>query len=267
MKQAGLKNLLIGLTFGLSSGFVLANVIDRTDERVTPKINLPAEQRLESSQSQVNSSENSGPKLVNSNAGDANKLSDEELHEVIARADKNKDDLKLQRNLGIALFKYASLEQNGELMLDVIRFLERADKKAFSKDKELYETLGDALFINGKQDNAQIHLAREAYLKGLKVDPQNADLKVNIGVTYFSQNPPNPSAALSQYNQALILDLSNERALENKIIALIALKKNSEARKNIKRLAQVNPRNSALNDLQTQINQTDLTNKQRFFNF
>jgi tetratricopeptide (TPR) repeat protein len=265
MRGAGLRTLSCGLIIGISLGFVLANTFYRANGAEKGSLSLLTQVQTGTSAPLINSSQQTiePAKSANQTNRNENILSADELHHAIVKADADKGNLPLQRNLGIALFRYAALEQKTDLLPHAVRLLKRADQESFLKDKELHEVLGDALFVLAQQGEPQkMSLAREAYRKALRIDPKNPDLIVNIGLTYFLEQPSNPSAAILLYNQALSLHPTlegNEKALENLTIALLSLGQTVKAAQTLKELQLVNPQNKAISDLQTQITQRQLT--------
>ncbi|MEP6925219.1 MAG: hypothetical protein ABI954_12195 [Pyrinomonadaceae bacterium] len=239
---------ILGLTLGLGTGFILANVFYRSEsERVGLQSQTPVSASLVNTQPSVqkNTVEES--------------LTEGELQQAIESAERDQNNLQLQRKLGLALFHYALLEQRSDLLPDVIRLLERAEQKASSKDKELYQTLGDAMFVWASQKElGKMPLARAAYQKALEVEPKDADLLVSIGLTFFNEVPPKPAAAIEKYIQALRFNPNHEKGLESLTIALIKIHKTAEAALALEKLHQVNPQNEFLDDLQTSLNQQQL---------
>ena len=256
---------MLSLILGLSLGFILANISFRFAEgRQNFNLNLQTQAQINSADSphKANKSDNldkpSAPSAVDSESGS---LSINEVQQAIKKADQDVDNLQLQRDLGTALFRYSALEHRADFLPDAIRLMERADQKTFSEDKELHETLGNALFVEAQQvDSNKMSLARQSYQKALQIEPNNADLIVNIGLTYFFEHPSNPAAALTQYNQALKIQPRNEKALENLIVVLLALKQSLKANERFQELRQLNPDNQSLTDLQSQVNQALLNN-------
>jgi tetratricopeptide (TPR) repeat protein len=253
MRSGNFGYWLAGILLGLVAGFTLANSFYRAQLQA---VNLNVEQavpNLVQPKGEVGTA-NSNPDQLN--------LSDEELHQAIARADNNPEDLQLQRKLGLSLYRYAVLEQQSGILPDVIRILKRAEQDSLQKDSELFVTLGDALLVLGREGESQkIIEARSFYQKALQVEPKNADFFVGLGLTYLLAEPSNPSQALIQFQQALQLNSRHERALGNVVAAYLALKKDKEAADNLERLRQLNPQSTVLKDLQIQISQRQISEK------
>ena len=69
--------------------------------------------------------ENERLRVDNSNSS-GNELSNDEIDAKIAEADKDPNNLQYQKNLGTALYQYATMKQDAELLQKSIRLLERA---------------------------------------------------------------------------------------------------------------------------------------------
>src|SRR4029079_7426476 len=53
-------------------------------------------------------------------------LSNDEIRAKIAEADRNPSNLAFQKNLGLALYRYATLKKDADLLAESARLLERA---------------------------------------------------------------------------------------------------------------------------------------------
>src|SRR4028119_463862 len=94
---------IVAVTVSFAGGFLLANALNRSELN-----NLRAEnERLKTSQNNSNQNQ----------SGLA--LGDEEIREKIAEADLNPDNLAFQKNLGMALYRYAAMKQDAELLSEV----------------------------------------------------------------------------------------------------------------------------------------------------
>ena len=91
---------IIAVVVGFLSGFLLANALNRNELS-----SLRAEnERLAKS---TNQTSQSASELF---------LSDEEIREKIAEADQNPKNFAFQKNLGLALYRYAAMKQDAELL-------------------------------------------------------------------------------------------------------------------------------------------------------
>src|SRR6266700_928785 len=55
-------------------------------------------------------------------------ISDNELHAKIAEADRSPENFEYQKNLGLALYKYAAIKRDDSLLKESARILDRATK-------------------------------------------------------------------------------------------------------------------------------------------
>src|SRR5438876_563966 len=110
-KQAILLSAAM-LLLGSVGGFLIANSINRTQLNA-----LRSE--LENTKATSISDTSEGPNL-----------SDDEIHSAIAKADQNANDLSLQRNVGISLYRWGAMKKDAALISEAARILERAIKLA-----------------------------------------------------------------------------------------------------------------------------------------
>ncbi len=219
-------------------GFLVANALNRNDLSA-----LRAENdRLKNAQTQTagNDSELS--------------LSDEEVREKIAEADQNPTNLNFQKNLGLALYRYATMKQDPKLLAEVGRVLNRAFEND-PKDFDVAVTLGNIYFDIGfyEKANQPLEKAREFYQKALEQKPNDADVRTDFGLTYFLIDPPDFDKSIAEFQKALQTNPKHEKTLQ--VMAQVFIKQNkaAEAEKFVARLKEVNSNNQYLPELETQI--------------
>lgn len=233
---------LIGIVVAVSfvSGFLLANALNRSELNALRGEN----ERLKNTQtsSAQNDSELS--------------LSEDEIRRKIAEADGSPDNIDFQKNLGIALYRYAAMKQDATLLAEVARLLNRAHVKN-PKDSEVIITIGNAYFDIGyfKKDNEQFQKSREFYRKALDQKPDNADVRTDLGLTYFLHNPPENERAIAEFQKSLQTNPAHEKTLQ--VMAQVFLSENraDEAEKFLAKLKEVNSQNRILPELESQIAQ------------
>jgi len=221
-------------------GFILANALNRNE------LNSLRAEKEQLATSQNQSAQNKS-ELV---------LSDEEIREKIAEADQNPKNFAYQKNLGLALYRYAAMKQDTELLAEVGRLLTRA----FENNRQDYEvavTLGNIFFDIGyfKKDNEQFQKAREFYKTVLEQRPNDVDVRTDLGLTYFLTNPPENDFAVSEFQKSLQTNPNHEKTLQVMAQALLSQNKINEAEKYIFRLKEVNSNNPTLPELESQISQ------------
>ena len=183
-------------------------------------------------------------------------LSDTEIQEKIAEADRNPTNFAFQKKLGLALYRYAAMKQDAELLSEVGRLLNRA----FEDNKQDYEvavTLGNIHFDIGyfKQDNAQFQKAREFYLTALDQRPNDADVRTDLGLTYFLINPPEPEKARNEFQKSLQTNPKHEKTLQVMAQTLLSQNDVFEAEKYLAKLKELNAGNQYLTEMETRLTQ------------
>lgn len=235
------KSLLLSIVAIIVSfvgGFLVANALNRND-----LASLRAENdRLKNAPTQTarNDSELS--------------LSDEEVRQKIAEADANPTNFNFQKNLGLALYRYAAMKQDSKLLAEVGRLLNRAFEND-SKDYDVIVTLGNIYFDIGYYDknNQQFEKSREFYQKALEQKPNDADVRTDFGLTYFLVDPPDYDRAAAEFQKSLQANPKHEKTLQ--VLAQTFIKQNKplEAEKFVARLKEVNANNQYLPELESQI--------------
>lgn len=249
MKSA-LGNALGGIAVGLIFGFVLANGYARTE----------IERRRLTFNAQTTTKQDSVSAVQDNEKDQNSKLTLEELRLAIAHADKQPNNAKIQKEMGMALFRYASLEQNTELLFDAVRLMERAEVSGENLDTDFFKILGSANFILARSNKPENMLkALSAYQKAVRLNPKDLDLQVDLGMTYSFLQPPDLQSAVKVFSQNLKYNPNHERSLESLVRVLLEVRDDQNAEKNLEKLRHVNPSNSALNDLQTQLAQIRLS--------
>jgi len=185
-------------------------------------------------------------------------LTEAEIRSRIAEADRNPNNFGFQKNLGLALYNYATMKQDTELLAEVSRVLTRVYENNPS-DYEAIVALGNINFDVGyfKKNNENLQKAREFYQKALKQKPKSADVQTDLGLTYFLSNPPETDAAIVEFRKALEANPKNEKTLEVLTQALLTQNKRDEAEKYIVRLREINPNNQILTTVETPFRQTE----------
>ncbi len=238
---------LVGLLAGFMVGFLIANSVNHREggapgaKPAQPGATAPAQ-----------NSDLSGT----ADGSDSPRLSEAEVQKAIASGDQKPDDIEFQRKLGLALYRYASYTQDARYLPDVARFLKRA-YDADPKDRDLTISLGNVLFdIAQKNDPSRFAEARIYYQHALEMKADDADVRTDLGLTYYFGKPSDPQRAIAEYRKALAVDARHEATLQNLAAALIVTGNQAEAEKRIAELQSVNPSNAALSDLRAQLAQS-----------
>ena len=227
------KSLLISLAAILLSfvgGFLLANSINRREMN-----NLRGE--------------NERLRTDNSNSG-AKDLSNDEIDAKIAEADKDPDNLQYQKNLGTALYQYAAMKQDAEILNKSIRLLERASSLDRG-DRTILVALGNAYFDLGyySKQNDALEKSRDAYRSALELKPNDAEVRTDYGLTYFLHDPPDLDSAVREFRTALEGDPRHVKTLQFLIQALVKRGRPDAAAEYLERLKAADPSDASIKEL------------------
>ncbi|HEX8773788.1 MAG TPA: tetratricopeptide repeat protein [Pyrinomonadaceae bacterium] len=248
MSKHNLLYSIIGLLVGFIIGFTFANQTNRGPAG-QPR---PADAHARSAQTQTGQTDTRNAPQANA----PNSPTEAEIRDAIAKADARADDVALQRNFGMVLYRYANQTRNAALLPDVARMLKRA-YDANPKDRELAVSLGNVLFDIGQaSDPARFAEAREYYAKALEIKPDDANVRTDLGLTYYFGQPSDPQRAIAEYRKSLAIDARHEPTLQNLAAALMTVGRTDEAQKTIDQLSILNPSNPALSDLRAQMAQS-----------
>ena len=232
------KNSVLFIILGVIAGFVVGFV-------VANKLNGSEMAALKSQAVQ--------PKSANANQSqspDDQTLSSDELKAKIAEADKNPTNLSYQKNLGISLYSYGSMKKDPDLINESIRILTRANS-IDAKDFDVLVALGNAHFDVGffKKDLVSFQSAREIYGKALEMKPGDADVRTDLGISYFVQEPPDYEKAVTILSQVLVSNPKQDRALQYLLQTYTSQGKISDAEKVLAKMIELNPSNPAITDM------------------
>ena len=229
---------IVAVIVSFAGGFLLANALNRNEinqlHAENGRLTTAAEE------SKQNDSDSS--------------LSGDEVRSKIAEADRNPNDSAYQKNLGLALNRYAGMKQDAALLTEVARLLNRAYENN-PKDYDVIVALGNNHFDIGysKKDNAELDKAREFYQKALTDKPGDVDVRTDFGLTYYLYQPPDFDKAIAEFQKSLQINPKHEKTLQVMAQSLLAENKITEAEKYVARLRQTNANNQFLAQLESQI--------------
>ncbi|HLL16619.1 MAG TPA: tetratricopeptide repeat protein [Pyrinomonadaceae bacterium] len=239
---------LAGLVAGCVIGFFFASSVDRKElEELRGEV---ARARGSAAGQQTGQSRNAA-----ANDPAATMPTDEEMRELIAKADANQQDAGYQRKVGQGVYMYALGTGKPALLPEAVRLL----KRAHEADPANYETtvlVGNSLFALGQAADASKYAeARVYYNKALATKPEDANVHTLLGMTYYFGQPSDPKRAISEYRKTLSADPRHEMALQSLASALITTGAIDEAQKRVEELQAVNAENAALSNLRAQLAQ------------
>lgn len=199
-----------------------------------------------------------GGQQQNPNTGDGSfpTLTDEQLGNAVKQADASPSDVEVQNKVGQALYFYAWEKGHAQILPDVARIL----KRAHSLDPKNYRTVvlaGDAHFLiaSSGDDTKPLAEARKFYETALAMQPEDAQVRTNLGRTYFFDKPADPQRAIREYRRALQSDPKQEMSVQSLAAALIETGGFDEAARRLGELEKLNPANAELANLRAQLEQ------------
>ncbi|HEY2847989.1 MAG TPA: tetratricopeptide repeat protein [Pyrinomonadaceae bacterium] len=230
--------VIAALLLGFIGGFLLANAMNRSE------ISAMRSQTVQP----VATATNTGP-FSPSDSSDPS-LSDDEIKAKLADADRDPKNFKYQKELGTALYKYASMKDQPELLPDVIRLLERADSLN-NKDLDVIVALGDAYFDLGfqKKDTGEFQKARETYARALAIKPDNVDVETNNAITWFEQPSPDYQRAAAALDKVTAENPKHTRSMQFLVQTYIKLGRNADAQNVLDRIKAVDPTDGSIPEL------------------
>lgn len=183
-------------------------------------------------------------------------LTDEQLGNAVKQADASPSDVEVQNRVGQALYFYAWEKGNAQILPDVARIL----KRAHTLDPKNYRTVvlaGDAHFLIASSggDTKPLAEARKFYEAALAMQPEDAQVRTNLGRTYFFDKPSDPQRAMREYRRALQSDPKQEMSVQSLAAALIETGDFDEAARRLEELEKLNPANADLANLRAQLEQ------------
>lgn len=181
-------------------------------------------------------------------------LTADEIKAKIKAADENPSDFTFQKNLGMSLYRYASLKQDASILPDAIRIMQRA-LDLDPADRDLVIALGNAHFDVGyfNKENKSYETARQFYRKALERVPGDADVRTDLALTYYLQEPPDYNNAVSEFEKGLAANARHERSLQFLVQTYVKQNEIIKASETLDRLKAINPSNPAISELMTMI--------------
>lgn len=233
---------ILAVIVSFIGGFIVANALNRNELE-----NL----RTENSRIKNDSS------TVNEETGEFS-LSDEEIRQKIAEAEQNKNDFGFQKGLGLALYRYASMKQNPQLLSEIEKVLVRANELN-NKDQDITIALGNLNFDIGytQKNNERLIKARNYYQNILEQNPNNIEIRTDLALTYFLQTNPENEKAVTEFQKSLAINPKHEKTLTFLTQTYIKLNKFGEAEKTLATLREVKPNTPSLAEFQTQLAQSE----------
>lgn len=253
MSEHKILYAVIGLFVGALAGFLFANQANRKElDDLRAQV---AHAKAGTGGAQANADGAAGAQSTAASDSAPAMPSQQEIRDLITKADARASDSDYQRQVGQGVYMYSLAQGDAGLMPEAIRLLKRAEQS----DPKNYQTillLGNAHFALGQDGDAKKYEdARGYYLRALTIKPDDANLHALLGMTYYFGSPSDPQRAIAEYRKSLAKDAHHEMALQNLATALIATGATAEAQQRVSELEQVNPNNNSLNNLRAQLAQ------------
>ena len=235
---------IVAVIISFFGGFYLANSLNGKEIA-----------KLQTENEQLKKNPN-GASQANSQSDSDPELSDDEIKQKIAEADKNSTNFQYQRNLGLAIYRYGTMKNNANLITESGRLLQRVYDND-PKDYDATVALGNVFFDLGYllKNSQNLEKGREFYRKAIEQKPTDSDVQADLGISYYVAEPPELDKAAAQLQKTLDINPKHERALLFMTQTLIKQNKTAEAEKYLARLKEINPQTPTLAELNTQMSQ------------
>lgn len=175
-------------------------------------------------------------------------LSDGEITAKLVEAEQNASNFTFQKNLGLGLYRYGAIKQDKTIIEKAVPVLMRAyDLNA--GDYDVLVGLGNAYYDIGYfgKDNPSFAKSREFYSKALAKKPDDIEVRTDLGLTYFLQDPPDHNGAVIEFERSLAINPKHEKTLGFIVISL--RNQNKDFSKYAEQLRSVNPNNPSLKEI------------------
>lgn len=163
-----------------------------------------------------------------------------EVQAAIKRAREEPQNFEAQQQAASLFYQINRLDET-------LEFLKRANQ-ARPDDYETIVAIGNINYDQGHYEEAA-----NWYNQALLKKPEDTDVRTDLGLSFFLRNPPDVDRAIKEYRRALEFNPKHEKALQNLTVALTQKGDAKEAEATLKKLEEVNPSNSSLSKLRTDI--------------
>ena len=177
-------------------------------------------------------------------------LSNEEIDAKLAEAQQNADNFAFQKSLGLGLYRYGAIKQDKTIIEKALPILVRAHELD-RNDYDVIVGLGNTYYDIGYfgKDNASFERSREFYRLALTKRPDDIEIRTDLGLTYFLQEPPDYPTATTEFDKSLSINPKHEKTLS---FAALAMKnQNKDPAKYSNVLRTINPNSPTLREIDT----------------
>lgn len=220
---------IIGLLLGLIIGFMFANSVNQS---ATPTVASMANQPGIKPNAALPPGH---PEVSNQQAENM-----PEVQEAIEKAKKEPENFDAQ--IKAAEMYYQIGRFNG-----AIEFLEKANKIK-PEDYDTIVNLGNAYFDANRYEEAE-----KWYTTALVKNPDNINVRTDMGLTFIFRQPPNYDRAIQEFQRSLEKDSNHSQTLQNLTVAYTKKGDLENAKSTLARLESADGKNSTIPKLREEI--------------
>jgi tetratricopeptide (TPR) repeat protein len=223
---------IIGLLLGCIIGFLFANSVNQRG--VSPG------QPAATTGTRQNSNLPPDHPVVPSNAVADQEGMQEQVTAQIQQARNEPNNFDAQMKAADLFYQIQRFDQAIEFLLKANQ-LRPDDYGAIVK-------LGNANFETGNYETAE-----KWYTAALIKNPEDINVRTDLGLTFYLRNPPDYERAIKEYRASLQRDPRHEQSLQNLVVVLTRTGNTREAEETLAKLREVNPANEAISKLRSDL--------------
>jgi tetratricopeptide (TPR) repeat protein len=223
---------IIGLLLGCIIGFLFANNVNQTESQTL----LSANQPIIAPQTSNPNLPPDHPQIGAMGAASLTSAAMTEVDEAVKKAEEQASDFAAQMYAGNLNYEIQRFEE-------AAKFYERASKIRPDLLEGLIKT-GNAYF-----DAGQYETAEKWYMAALAKNPDDLNVRTDLGLTFYLRQPPNIERAIAEYQISLKKNPNHELSLQNLAVALKEKGDTKAAQETLDKLTKINPNNSLILNL------------------
>ena len=228
MNKQNILFTIIGLLAGFIGGFVLANSLNRSSALQNPVAQIPSGAPNNPQIQSADIKENPNGAMV------------PQVAETLEKADKEPKNFAAQIQAGQM---YARIQNTAKAN----EYLQRAVEAHQDKFEDL-ATLGNGFF-----DLKNFEEAEKWYAKALEKNPDDVDVRTDLGSTFMERANPDIERAIKEYQTSLAKNPNHENTLFNLTIALTRKGDTGGAQQTLEKLEKINPISPMLANLKQRL--------------
>lgn len=228
MNRQNLLFTIIGLLAGFIGGFVLANNLNRSSALQNSVAQNPAGAPNNLQIQSADIKENPNGAMM------------PQVAETLEKADRDPKNFAAQIQAGQMFARIQNTAKANE-------FLQRAVEARQDKFEDL-ATLGNGFF-----DLKNFEEAEKWYSKALEKNPEDVDVRTDLGSTFMERANPDLDRAIKEYQTSLSKNPNHENSLFNLAIAYSRKGNADGAQENLAKLEKLNPTSSLVTRLKQRL--------------